>query len=322
MRPNIPGMHREGTVRAVVEHAPPCISWRRWALQFGLSVAVVLLCLRLVSWQDVRALLAASDPGVLLLGALCLLAANAVSAWKASAVLDGRGGSPGFLFCFRAYMGGFFFNQFLPMGCGDLHRVATLGRATGRWLAVGSALFWERWSGLQALVLVCAAALVLSPPPLGTPATRAFGLACIVGIALLTLFLMFMPGARYLPARLESALREARPSTPLLMRLFLASLVQPLLTAAFYAATFAAAGWRMEGLASVVVSGYVTVLIQVPLFVNGLGIQEAGLLALGAVPPAVALSASVLAHVGRSLVGLVGGLALLGGGIPRVPTEP
>lgn len=279
------------------------------------SAAVAIVCYQMAPWAEMRTTLAETDWLAVGLGCLALLAANAVSSWKASWILEGLGGSPGPWYCFRAYMGGFFFNQFLPMGAGDVHRFLALGRATNRWLAVGSTLFLERWTGLQALILVSSLAL------LGEPGFRTGPLLFLAGAALagtvaVSLLLcvadlrsLRLPGERL--QALAGSLAEARPPRAVLARIFAVSLVQPFLTAAFYHGVFAGAGWQMPGLLSLLVSGYVTLLIQIPFFVNGLGIQEAGLLALGATPTVLALSGSVLAHVGRSVVGLVGGAILV-----------
>lgn len=292
------------------------------ALRWILSAALTYAVLYGISWGEVWRFLRACHPAPLLVACCLLLLSNLISSAKVCILLSAQGFRLPLGRSFGIYMMGFFLNHFLPMGAGDIQRFALLSQWTRRGAPVLAVLFWERWSGLLALLLVGACFFSVPGHRLYHPVAVNLVLLTAGGVSLLSLLMIVRGGwtARLLSglplvgrpvASLVEPLEQLQAHPARLAAVLAISLVQPFLVAGFYGGLFAAMGHALPSGDLFVFAPYITLLIQVPLFVNGLGIQEAGFFHyLGSAEAERILAVSLAAHLGRSLVGLVGGVFL------------
>lgn len=253
------------------------------------------------------------------IGLLCALV-NTLKWWM---LLRGAGIRMAWRRVFYHYLVGYFLNTILT-GTGEVKRVVDVGRETGNTSAVLTSVFIERWTGVSAQLTLSLAALIVA-------SSIYSGLAWLVAFNAAACFMLF---ALYV-ALVVASRRSAAPQAPVsgrLQRMWATALVAfaetrkargvmlgaavlsvivPLLGVVFHACLGLALGTT---LGFVWVVPIASVFGQMPVSINGLGVQEVAYLKLFQITGLTveeAMGVSMLAHGVKLSVGALGGLLSL-----------
>ena len=261
-----------------------------------------------------------------LLSLAVVLGGQVAYAWRWRLLLTAAGVRVPFAKVVRQYFVGIFVNNFLPSTVGgDVAKVYYLGQDHG-YRAVTASVAIDRLLGVGLLALLAAAALWVSP--IAAPRLTAAQLACS-GIALVAISLLVVTsmGTGGLPARVAWLGERAVKLAARLQRLRLdmaAPLVRPAIVGQaavvvigyalavtfvymrFVALQQATAPPFMAMFAAVTA---ITVLSNVPVSLNGLGLREqlhAWLLAPLGISPEIAVAISLLLYAHLAIASLIG----------------
>jgi len=242
-----------------------------------------------------------------------------VNTWKWSLLLEVQGVRPGFLRLAYHYTVGYFFNSFLT-GTGDLKRATDLGREQEALPQVMASVLAERWSGTVGQVALASVTLLvafLRDPEALWPLTLASAGLCTA----LVLGYLWFEGAR------PGGSRSGRGLMEWLHRLRLAvgayrgqrkvwwgclalSLVAPLALVGIHALLARALDLHPALLALLLFVPTVSVFAQLPVTINGFGLQDWFMVTLlgETMTPAQAMALSMLFHALRLATGASGGV--------------
>lgn len=255
----------------------------------------------------------------LILAGLMMAGIVLVNTWKWSLLLEVQGVRPGFLRLAYHYTVGYFFNSFLT-GTGDLKRATDLGREQEALPQVMASVLAERWSGTVGQVALASVTLLvafLRDPEALWPLTLASAGLCTA----LVLGYLWFEGAR------PGGSRSGRGLMEWLHRLRLAvgayrgqrkvwwgclalSLVAPLALVGIHALLARALDLHPALLALLLFVPTVSVFAQLPVTINGFGLQDWFMVTLlgEAMTPAQAMALSMLFHALRLATGASGGV--------------
>jgi uncharacterized protein (TIRG00374 family) len=292
------------------------------------TVALLAVLARTLDFNALRSLFVRLPLSFYLLSLVVVLAGQIAYAWRWALLLREVGLAIPFTTVVRQYFVGMFVNNFLPSTVGgDVAKVAYLGPNHG-YRRVAASLVVDRLLGVGLLALLASAAMWLSP--ISTPRLVAANVAsAFIAIASLVLLVVTAFGTGGLAARFETYGHWAVEVAGRLQRLRLdmaAPLKRPAVVAQAaiivfgYAAAVTAIYARfvaMQGpaappiVALFAVVTAITVLSNVPVSLNGLGLREqlhvSLLVPLGIAPEvAVAMSLLLYAHlIVASIFGLL-----------------
>jgi glycosyltransferase 2 family protein len=287
------------------------------AVQAVVTIGLLVLVLRSLDLEALRAVFAGLPVSFYLLSLSVMLAGQIAYAWRWRLLLRGAGLSVPFATVVRQYFVGVFANNFMPGGA-DVAKVMYLGRDHG-YRTVAASVAVDRLLGVSLLAILASAALWLSP--VSAPRLVAANvIAALIAAASLLLLLLTGFGTGGLAARVARFGARAVTLAERLQRLRLdmaAPLGRPtiLVQSAFvvfgYAVAVAALylhfvamhhGPASSPIAVFAVVTAITVLSNVPVSLNGLGLREqlhaALFLPLGVAPEtAVSMSLLLYAHL-------------------------
>lgn len=271
------------------------------------------------------------------------VAGHALSAAKWGLVLRAQGHHQPYGWLLRTYMVGQFANNFLPTTVGgDALRAAQLGPRLGSYAHAAASVLLERITGLWALSLLGALALLAgaaSPPlalallVLGAAAAATLVLLAMGRAGLATSLLMRLP----LPAALRRgalALVDSLQSATRSPRAMLAVLALSLAFQSLWICMHIVAGAALALAVPPLLYGFMVPLTDIlglaPLFFNNLGVREGVFtffLGQIGIPAASAIALAVLIFSIRLVVSGAGGVILLLGGIQQArkalqPSQP
>ena len=285
-----------------------------------ISVALLAVLFWKIGAGELLNTLRGASPLWLAVGAVFVLAAMAVSAWKWQLLLRAQGIRQSVLTLFGTYLVGLFFNNFLPSNIGgDVVRVHDVAKRSGRASAVTASVIAERLLAGIALALTAAGALLFSAQ-YTAQVGPSIGIALLVFAALIALVLA--PGVR---AWLERVLPEGRARA--LHRVFehmnaslrdWRTVAQVLALSFVFQATVvlvAWAGFQAIGVPAPLGACFLFIPIisaiqLVPVSLNGLGVREGayvvffGSIGIGRIEAA---AASLLFGILVAVVSLIGG---------------
>ncbi len=253
------------------------------------------------------------------LAALLMAVIVGVNTWKWSLLLEVQGIRPGLPCLLYHYAVGYFFNSFIT-GTGDVKRATDLGREQGALPEAMASVLAERWTGVLgqvALASVTILAAFTQDPGALWPLTLAAGGLCA---ALVLGYLWFedaRPGASKSPRslaawvhRLRLAVGAYRGQRRVWWSCLALSLVGPLLLVLIHIVLAAALGLSAPPLALLLFVPTVSVFAQLPITINGFGLQDYFMVSLlrGTLDPAQAMALSLAFHALRLATGASGGL--------------
>lgn len=289
-------------------------------------------------WSELWRTVATADPVYLALSLALAPLLPWINAWKWQELLRARDIAISVAGCFRLYLVGYFYSNFLPTSVGgDVVRAVIVGRRTSRPDDAAAAVFVERFSGLSVLALLAVLVAPFGARELYPPAVR-MGLVLLSAVYLLLLWAVLDPRAealtgrwQHLPGisaltRVHGAIGRYRTERRALARSLGLSFV-------FYAGAIlntllSARAFRAE--LSLTQAALATPLILaitlLPISIGGLGLLEwACVFALGGygVAPAAGLAAALLMRSKNIALGICGALS----GLPslrgvRAPDRP
>lgn len=242
-----------------------------------------------------------------------------VNTWKWSLLLEVQGIRPGFARLAYHYAVGYFFNSFLT-GTGDLKRATDLGREQEALPQVMASVLAERWSGTVgqvALASVTLLAAFLRAPEALWPLTLASAGLCAALVLGYLWFEGVRPGGRRSGTgftewlhRLRLAVGAYRGRRTVWWGCLVVSLVAPLALVGIHALLARALGLSPPLLPLLLFVPTVSVFAQLPVTINGFGLQDWFMVTLlgEAMTPAQAMALSMLFHALRLATGVGGGL--------------
>lgn len=222
----------------------------------------------------------------------------------------------------RYYLVGFYFNNFLPTSIGgDAVRIYLVARRCGKRIVGFNSVFAERLSGLLALFVLGWVGVGLGEASLGVGVGGVF--VCAFGVSIVFV-LILVDGRicsfakRFFSAKLWrraddvlSGIRKYfRSASTLWMMTWTSVLFQSLMVLVYYVGA-QGLSLNISFLDLMVVVPVVTVLMLMPVSLNGLGVREGGfviLLSQMGVNQAEALSLSLLIYALTLLFSLAGGV--------------
>lgn len=295
-------------------------------IRLAVSVGLILWIIRTVEWGDFARTVQATDPVYLALS----LAVDPVLVWisarKWQILLRARSQDAGVATCYRLYLVGFFFNNFLPTNVGgDVVRAHLMGRRTGHATDALASVFVERFTGITALVGLVLIGIPFTPERLYA-APVGWGVGALVLVYLLLLwavldprFLRLTRGRTSLPlvekiARFQQTLHAYREHPRALVACVALSVLFYLF--AGLSTYFAARAFHgsLRILDALLATPVILIIVLFPVSIGGLGLLEwSYLFTLGrlGIPPAVGVSAGLLMRMKTILLSLAGAVGYL-----------
>ena len=287
------------------------------------SALLMGLVIRRVDWEEFAATVRAARPFYLAMSLLVSPLLVLISAWKWQILLRARALSPGLATCYRLYLVGYFFNNFLPTNVGgDVVRGYILGRRQGNRAAVMASVFLERFTGVSALVVMALLALPFGPTALYDIKVTA-SVSAVVAAYLVLLWavvdrraLALTRRGLHLPfmgkvVRLQESIAVYREHGGALAACMGLSLLFYLGAAFNVMVSARAFGASLTLGEAVLVTPVILLISLLPFSLGGLGLSEwAYYFALGkyGISPEVALSTALLMRLKNVLLGLLGGV--------------
>jgi glycosyltransferase 2 family protein len=293
---------------------------------FGLALIAALASS--VDWHAVGEVFARISPAPLVALVAVALLMIVVSCWKWKMLLESQGLRLPGGYLLATYFVGYFFTNFLPTGIGgDAVRALRVGKVTGRRGASLLAVFFERFTGLIALLTWVVALPLVNPAVLHSAPLVVIIVAAAGGLALLLLAglrgeAIYGLVVKALPqgaiaekaALLARHFHEFRMGRALTLRV-------AAVTVLFYALTFVNVllGFRAFGIAvsALDVATYTPVVMfisMVPFSISSIGIAEGAYVfcfLLAGVPREASLSVALIMRLKLVALGLVGGAVYL-----------
>lgn len=241
-----------------------------------------------------------------------------VNTWKWHILLGTQGLKTSYSRALYHYAVGYFFNSFIT-GTGDIKRATDLGKENKAVAESLASVLAERWTGVIGQVGL--AGCTLSVALLQTPAVWPIAVCSLLMVAMLAILYMWFEGAKHgrQPSgeglwcwvyRVRLALSIYKGHRALWWTCLALSFVGPLLLVVIHICLAHALGIQVDYWAMLVFVPTVSVFSQLPVTINGFGLQDYFMITLfaGAFTPAEALAISMVFHALRLGVGTTGGL--------------
>lgn len=294
--------------------------------KIGLSLGLLLILLRAVSWDSISTAFLQSQPSWVLFSLIAAIVQIVVSAWRWQFLLRALGvRAPSLKALVYYYFVSGFFNNFAPANlAGDAVRVGSLYRDGRDGIALTSSVVLERLMNLAGLGLLCAWVFVARPLPItlglkGWLIWGALGALICCGVACAWLWLRA-------PAWLSTWVVRVRELSSAVgghyRELGNASLITPALLFIMMLITFGSLQAMSVHLAlSIHLAVYAVagLALSIPLTIQGVGVREGvyiGMLGIVGVEPARVLAALALNYMILLMLSLLGGVLFFVG--PRV----
>ncbi|MCE1248314.1 MAG: flippase-like domain-containing protein [Firmicutes bacterium] len=259
------------------------------------------------------------NPWYMLLAYVLMLIAMVVNSIKWQSLLKVQKIDPGFKKIAGHYLVGYFFNNFLT-GVGEVKRIYDLSKESGKPHEVVASVFIERWTGV-----ICQVSMALIA--MGWAYGEAPGLKTVLIICaalfavLLILFVAvgyvsnipfldrFQPVHRWLITFRQAYHEYTKAPMTVVWAMFL-SVIPPVLLIFIHWFLTLGLGYNVSLWSFVLFMPIISVFSQVPVSINGIGVQEllfVQLFGILGIAPETAFSVSIMSHVLKMGVGLIGG---------------
>lgn len=299
-------------------------------LKVIISLSLIYLAAGKIDFTQLKNLWSDINPWFLIWAYLLMLISALVNSIKWKGLLKVQKLNPPLKNVLMHYLTGYFFNNFLT-GAGEVKRVLDLSKETGNSQGVAASVFMERWTGI--ICQVGFALILLGWAYQEIPQLQTILIVCgVLFAALLIIFLCLGELSRFpFVNRIKplwnwlSTFKQAynqyvkKPSS--LIQAFLLSLITPVLLILIHWMITKSLGYSIEFRLFVLFIPIISVFAQIPITVNGLGIQEmlfVQLFGIAGVSPETAFSVSLLSHLLKISVGLPGGIIYL---IQKTPNK-
>lgn len=277
--------------------------------------------------------------GFWLLVSVMLMAATVIlNSWKWWLLFEVFDARPGYFRLLHHYAVGYFFNSFIT-GTGDVRRAAVLGAEEGRPAEAAASVIVERWTGVIGQLAVAGVTLFVAA--LQYRQLMPLVLFCSSLALVMMVLYIWLEGGRSLAGaegrsdfwgrvhvaigRVRGSLALYKGSRGVLGGACLLSLGAPVILVLVHYTLGRALGFQLSLLNLFLFIPTVSVFAQMPISINGLGLQDYSmvqLLALGGVTGGISMALSVAFHLLRLGTGGLGGLLYLIGPAASSPKEP
>lgn len=296
-------------------------------LKIIISVILFSYLFSQINISDLLAIIRLADPRYIPLILLLLISNYLISAvrWKKLLIFPGAS-EVNTLFLTKLYFMGSFFNNFMPTSIGgDLYKIFRLGKKLGDNSNAFSATFMERFTGLVVLVLISYIGLLqtlsewlyLLPEFIksNTALLLAVEILIFSGFWILSLagfYLLKLLSSRFGKInKIYFSLLQYKSYTSVLTWAFVTSIIVQLLSIFTQYFIFMSLGITLPFFNALFLLPLITLASFFIPSLNGLGVQDALYVQLFAplgVSSQIALSASILYHIFRLAVSLIGGI--------------
>ncbi|MCD6309140.1 MAG: flippase-like domain-containing protein [Candidatus Eremiobacteraeota bacterium] len=261
---------------------------------------------------------------------LTLLGAG-LNTWKWQILLADQDMKVSFHKLFYLFLVGFFFNNLLLSGSGDLKRIYDLSKEQGDLHKVFTSVLLERWTGAMSLLIWVSTSLLFA-----IPIFKGLIWVCLLSILLLILGFLFLPlldriiklriFSRITP--LKNFLDQMPETTGFYKRIALwmalaISLIPPFIMIILHYILGRGVGLELPFFDYLQFIPTIMAVSYLPISVNGLGVQESGffiLFSLKNIKGAESFSLSVLSHLAKIAVGILGGILYFVEGFRNSPS--
>ncbi|MCR5660907.1 MAG: flippase-like domain-containing protein [bacterium] len=250
--------------------------------------------------------------------ALCMAGIVLINSFKWKILLDAQGCHPGFLRILYHYAVGYFFNSFIT-GTGDIKRAASMGAEQNNIPKVTASVLAERWTGVLGqlgLAFCTISAFTLKNQSIWPIAIG----AAIVVFGLAAVYFWFENYDREIPvhskgivaliSRIRSAMSVYKGKRRIWWICMALSFAGPLLLVVIHILLAKSLSIPGSAWAMLILIPTVSVFAQLPITINGFGLQDYFMIVLfkHTLMPAEALALSIAFHALRLGVGATGGL--------------
>jgi len=305
------------------------------AVKLALSVIFMVLVMRQVELGESIRLFGHFNVLYFLAALSLILPTVLTNAWKWKILLKVLGHDVPLGRLVTMYMTGFFFNSFFT-GLGDIKRIVDLTAECRDAAAATVSVFMERWTGM--VVMLAFAVGTLSFSVFLYPEIKIFMAFCLALLALLVALYLAVERIAHYPLlsrigavhywmeRMRTTLQCYRGASGVVAEAMLLSLVTPSLLIVTHYFIVKSLGVTISFKVLCMFIPTIWVFAQVPISVNGFGIQDWAfvmLLSLSGLSGSWALSISLLTHLLRICVGAMGGIFYLASHrVPPVECAP
>ncbi len=206
------------------------------------------------------------------------------------------------------YFTGAFFNNFMPTSIGgDVYKVYKLGKKTGNTVDAFSATFMERFTGVLALVFISIFGLIRHLGLWGAILLVIFIFGIIIGFYLFS----FLSGQSEKIKKIYDSLNAYRGKNLVLTTAMATSFVVQIIAIATQYLIFVAMGIDLPFIHALIVFPIITLASFFIPSLNGIGVQDSlymKLFLIVGIAEPVSLSASIIYHLFRLGVSLIGGI--------------
>ncbi len=205
----------------------------------------------------------------------------------------------------RLYFVGSFFNNFMPTSIGgDVYKIYALGKKIKNNAHAFSATFMERFTGVLALVLISVVATINQYGMIGFLAFVAFWVGLYLGIRV---FYVFSSRISKL-ASIRASFDVYKNNKPSLVSAFFTSFLIQIISVLTQYFIIVALGLHVSIVYAFLVLPFITLASFVIPSLNGVGVQDSLYITLLGLSAEAALSASVMYHLFRLVISLIGGM--------------
>ena len=300
--------------------------------RWGLTIILLGLALRQVPLGEWLPQLGHLRLGWLLAAAFSMACIVGINAWKWHILLKVQRLKPRYSRVLYHYAVGYFFNSFVT-GTGDIKRAADMGREQGSMPRAVASVLAERWTGVigQMGLACCTVSAVLWHSLNVWPIVIT---AVLLVAALVAVYMWFektperdfnasAPGWRTWLYRVRLAMSVYRGHRRTWWGCLGLSVIGPLLLVLIHLELAYALGYQPSAWAMLLLVPTISVFAQLPITINGFGIQDYFMVTLfqGTLTSAQALALSMVFHALRLCVGACGGLLFALNPSP-CPTNP
>lgn len=280
-------------------------------LRVGISGALILFLIWSQDFTLILEILSGYNPFYVFIALLLSLGGVAISALRWGKILNVIGKDSKFRTLYILYIKGYFYNNFLPtqMG-GDVYKSIMLGKKINDQSTSLFSVFIDRFGGLVVLLLLSL---------FGIAATQGFKGVLLSVIVVAVGLLLYFPVLNFASKKIKF-LQKFKEASDIFVKdkrglgtvLFYSLIVQMFSFAMVYV-LFLGLGVVLPLWAVLAYMPLTSLALLIPSF-NGFGTQElvyAGLYATVGVTPEVSIAASLLVHLVRLIMSIIGGLLIL-----------
>ncbi len=292
-------------------------------IKSAISIAFILLVLRKMDFHRLSGIWGRLNLWYFGGAYLILLTSIVINSIKWHHLLKIQGVKISLWKVINLYLVGYFFNNFFT-GMGEVKRIYDMSKITGESFKIIASVFMERWTGI--IVQISSAIVVLIWAYKDISGLHTILIICgTLFISMLAIFLLmgvaskipFIDRIEKLHLWLEmfrKAHNQYTQNHQSLALAFLLSIPIPIILILVHWLLIKGLGYSGNFWTFVIFIPIISVFSQVPITINGIGVQEilfVELLGMAGIPPEASFSVSILSHLLKMGIGIIGGITYI-----------